>query len=72
MPKMEFPDFYGSDPKVWLDNCTCYFELYQIPEGMWIIATKLHLKDNAAKWYQSFKQKNTFKSWTHFLHVIQQ
>ena len=72
MPKMDFPVFYGSDPKVWLDNCTNYFELYQIPEGMWITAARLHLKDNAAKWYQAFKQHNTFKSWTHFCSVILQ
>jgi len=72
MPKMDFPDFDGSDPKVWLDNCRDYFDLYQIPEGMWITAARLHLKGNAARWYQAFKQKNAFKSWTHFCHVIQQ
>ena len=39
---------------------------------MWITAARVHLKGNAARWYQAFKQKNTFKSWTHFCHVIQQ
>ena len=62
IPKMNFPDFDGSDPKVWLDNCRSYFELYQIPEGMWITAARIHLKDNAARWYQAFKQKHTFRS----------
>jgi hypothetical protein len=72
MPKMDFPNFYGTDPKVWLDNCSSYFELYQIPKGMWIRAARLHLKDNAARWYQTFKQKSNFKSWTHFCSVILQ
>jgi hypothetical protein len=72
MPKMDFPNFYGTEPKVWLDNCSSYFELYQIPEGMWITAARLHLKDNAARWYQAFKQKGNFKSWTHFCSVILQ
>ena len=71
IPKMNFPDFDGSDPKVWLDNCYSYFELYQIPEGMWITAARIHLKDNAARWYQAFKQKHTFRSWTHFCHEIE-
>jgi len=72
MPKMDFPDFEGSDPKVWLDNCRDYFELYQIPEGMWVTAARMHLKGKAGKWYQAFKQKNTFRSWTHFCGVIEQ
>jgi len=72
MPKMDFPDFEGSDPKVWLDNCRDYFELYQIPEGMWVTVARMHLKGKAGKWYQAFKQKNTFRSWTHFCGVIEQ
>jgi hypothetical protein len=49
MPEMEFPDFHGSDPKVWLDNCRDYFALYKIPEGMWIPVARMHLKGNAGK-----------------------
>lgn len=72
MPKMDFPDFYGEDPKVWLDNCRDYFALYKIPEGMWVIAARVHLKEKAARWYQAFKQKNTFRSWNHFCHEVEQ
>jgi hypothetical protein len=28
MPKMVFPKFDGTDPKIWKDNCASYFELY--------------------------------------------
>jgi len=56
MPKMDFPDFYGTDPKIWLDDCKDYFDMYNIPEGMWITAAKVHLKGNAGRWYQAFKQ----------------
>lgn len=72
MPKMDFPDFYGEDPKVWLDNCRDYFALYKIPEGMWVTAARVHLKEKAARWYQAFKQKNTFRSWNHFCHEVEQ
>lgn len=72
MPKMDFPDFSGKDPKVWLDNYRYYFELYHIPEGMWVTAARVHLKDNAGRWYQAFKQKNSFKSWTHFCYEVEQ
>jgi hypothetical protein len=72
MPKMNFPIFDGSDPKVWLDNCLSYFDLYQLHEGMWITAATLHLKDNASKWYRAYKQKNTFKNRKQFCAIVEQ
>jgi hypothetical protein len=66
MPKMNFPIFDGTDPKEWIDNCKSYFDLYQLPEGIWIIAATLHLQGNASKWWQAYKQNHTFKSWKHF------
>jgi hypothetical protein len=39
---------------------------------MWITAARVHLKEKAGRWYQAFKQKNTFSSWTHFCHEIEQ
>jgi hypothetical protein len=68
---MDFHDFYGDDPKVWLDNCKDFFDMYNIPEGMWVTAAKVHLKGNAGKWYQAFKQNNSFKSWTHFCYEVE-
>jgi hypothetical protein len=51
MPKMQYPKFDGQNPKIWKDNCQSYFELYQLPEGMWITAAHIHFEGNAAKWY---------------------
>jgi hypothetical protein len=55
MPKMLFPKFDGTDPKIWKNNFKSYFELYQLPEGMWITAAHLNFEGNAAKWYQAYK-----------------
>jgi hypothetical protein len=71
MPKMDFPDFYGTDPKIWLDDYKDYFDMYNIPEGMWITAAKVHLKGNAGRWYQAFKQNHSFKSWTQFCYEVE-
>jgi hypothetical protein len=62
MPKMLFPEFDGTDPKIWRDNCESYFELYQLLEGMWITAAHIHFEGNAAKWYQAYKQSHTFQN----------
>lgn len=72
MPKMQFPKFDGHNPKIWKDNCLSYFELYQLPEGMWITAAHLHFEGNAAKWYQAYKPNHTFKNWDHFCSVVEE
>lgn len=72
MPKMQFTKFDGQNPKIWKDNCESYFELYQLPEGMWITAAHLHFEGNVAKWYQAYKQNHTFKNWNHFFSVVEE
>ena len=72
MPKMQFPKFDGTDPKIWKDNCESYFDLYKLPEGMWVTAARIHLEGNAAKWYQAYKQNHTFKNWSHFCSVVEE
>ena len=43
-----------------------------MPEGMWVTATHLHFEGNAAKWYQTYKENHTFKSWEHFCSVVEE
>ncbi len=31
-PRLEFPTFTGDEPRVWMENCQQYFEVYQIPQ----------------------------------------
>jgi hypothetical protein len=69
---MQFPKFDGQNPKVWKDNCQSYFELYQLPEGMWITVAHTHFERNAAKWYQASKHNHTFRDWDHFCSVIEE
>jgi len=57
MPKMDFPDFYGNDPKVWLDDCKDYFDMYNILEGMWITVAKVHLKEIQANGTRHLKKQ---------------
>lgn len=72
LPKMQFPKFDGQNPRIWKDNCQSYFELYQLPEGMWVTAAHLHFEGNAAKWYQAYKQNHTFKNWNHLCEVVEE
>jgi len=69
---MQFPIFDGTDPKVWKDNYKSYFELYSLPEGMWITSATLHFKENAAKWYQAYKQTHTLGTWAQFCEAVEE
>lgn len=72
MPKMQFPTFDGTNPKIWKDKCKAYFDLYQLPEGMWITVATLHFEGNAAKWFLAYKQNHTFRNWTAFCSVVEE
>jgi len=67
LPKMHFPAFDGSQPKIWVDKCLNYFSIYAIPEELWVEAATMHLQENAAKWWQAYKMTHTNVSWKQFI-----
>jgi hypothetical protein len=53
IPPVDFPDFDGSSPKLWIRNCENYFELYAVPDFHKIRIASMHFVSNAAFWVQS-------------------
>ena len=41
LPKIHFPKFDGSNPKIWFDNCVNYFTIYSIPERFKVTAATM-------------------------------
>jgi hypothetical protein len=72
LPKMSFPKFFGENPRIWLDKCTDYFCIFNIPESTWTTAASLHMKDNAAKWLQVYKLKHGLGNWPVFVSAVEQ
>lgn len=72
LPKMHFPKFDGSHPKIWIDNCTNYFSIYNVPERVWVSSATMHLEGNAAKWFQAYKQTHTKISWLTFCLAVEE
>ena len=72
LPKMHFPSFDGSQPKIWVDKCLNYFSIYAIPEELWVEAATMHLQENAAKWWQAYKMTHTNVSWKQFIRDMQE
>jgi len=71
LPKMQFPTFDGSNPRIWIDRCDNYFNIYSISENLQVPAAVMHLEGNAAKWWQAYKQNHTVSTWKNFCQVVQ-
>lgn len=53
LPLVEFPDFDGSSPKVWIQKCENYFEMYVVPNHLKSRIASMHFIGNATFWAQS-------------------
>jgi len=70
IPKMQFPMFDGTSPKIWIDSCYNYFTIYNIIESLKVTAAVMHLEGNAAKWWQAYKQNHSVPTWQPFCSII--
>jgi hypothetical protein len=52
LPPMEFPEFDGSCPKLWIKKCNNYFDMYGVPEFCKSKTTYMHFTGNAKFWAQ--------------------
>jgi hypothetical protein len=66
LPKLDFPFFDGEEASVWMDNCESYFEMYQIPAGLKVCATSMHLKGKATLWFQASRDTLGVLHWNQF------
>jgi hypothetical protein len=48
--KFSFPKFGSESPLIWLDKCHDYFQMYQVPCSIWVMAASMHMEGKAAKW----------------------
>lgn len=71
VPTMQFPAFDGTSPKIWIDKCNSYFNIYKIDDPLKVEPAVLHLQENAAKWWQAYKQGHTIPVWTQFCQLVQ-
>jgi hypothetical protein len=68
--KFSFPKFGGESPSIWLDKCHDYFQMYQVPRSIWVMAASMHMEGKAAKWLQVFKLHHALGNWEHFSSAV--
>lgn len=71
LPKLKFPTFDGSSPKLWQTKCEKYFEMYATEEVVWVKVATKHFVGVAKRWLQSIKSRVATLSWNQFYQSIQ-
>ena len=69
-PKHNFPRFDGEYPRVWLDRCLAYFELYKVEPHKWVTTAALYIEGQAAHWLQAFRQTRRGLTWESFTAAV--
>ena len=70
-PKHDFPRFDGDAPRIWLERCLSYFELYRVPQHSWVATAGLYMDGLAAMWLQAYKQTHPALSWPAFRTAVE-
>lgn len=72
LPKHNFPRFNGELPRVWLDRCLAYFELYWVPPLNLVATVVLYVEGHAALWLRAFRQQHPVITWDLFQRAIEE
>ncbi|KAG2577003.1 hypothetical protein PVAP13_6NG073760 [Panicum virgatum] len=62
-PKMDFPKFDGSNPRLWKDKCELFFEVYCVSESLKPRFAALNFSGSAASWLQTLERRGRVGSW---------
>lgn len=64
IPKMDFPKFNGDNPRLWMDQCEEYFEIYGVREEMKPRFASLNFVGQATTWLQTIQLRGRLKTWS--------
>jgi len=67
---MEFPKFDGTNPRLWLDQCVLFFEVYGTPPAMKTRFAILNFKGAAVTWLQMIERRGRITDWTKLCELV--
>jgi hypothetical protein len=71
LPKLNFPSFDGTNPKLWQSKSEKYFNMYATEVNMWVQVATMHFEGVADRWLQSVEPQIASMSWCQFCQSIQ-
>jgi hypothetical protein len=70
LPKMNFPQFDGENPKLWLTRCEDYFDLYNLDPAVRVRFTSMNFSAVAGRWLQSVEKRLRTCTWEEFARML--
>lgn len=70
LPKLNFPNFDGSCPKLWQKRCEDYFDMYATEAIVWVKVATIHFQGVMARWLQSIEPCLPHMAWHQFCQAI--
>lgn len=70
LPKLSFPSFDGTSPKLWQKRCEDYFDMYSIDEVVWVKVATMHFVGVDGRWLQSIEPRLSSLSWRRFCQAM--
>lgn len=70
MPKTDFPQFDGDNPKWWKAVAEKYFSMYHVPRDTWAHFATMHFIGNAALWLQTYEVEYEVDNWEELVVVV--
>jgi len=63
IPPIEFARFDGSNPKIWINRCESYFDVYDLPSDYWVKLATINFRGSAVFWMQSIEMNLNKCDW---------
>lgn len=70
LPKLDFPQFDGSDPQSWRMTCKHYFGVYGTHPMLWVRVATIYFTGRAASWLRSSRSHMLFQDWSAFCAAV--
>ncbi|PUZ45979.1 hypothetical protein GQ55_7G007700 [Panicum hallii var. hallii] len=61
--QLNFPEFDGTNPKLWIRRCETFFDVYSVAKHLWVSLATMNFIGSAAFWLQSIQSRLATFSW---------
>ncbi|XP_074271624.1 uncharacterized protein LOC141595557 [Silene latifolia] len=66
-PKVDFPSFDGTNPRIWMKKCLKYFNLCKIPDNQRVDLASMYMTGRAESWFNSYVVVRPTVDWNDFI-----
>lgn len=70
MPNVAFPQFDGTNLRLWIKNYENYFEVYLVESYLWVRIATMNLSGSTSLWLQTVQPSIYSWSWSDFVAIV--